>query len=345
MTLILTLAGLPEDAGLELTLPQDSTGLTVAQLLERVFPADAEAQLLVEESFDRADNPDLPEIYEHFLPVMEQYRRGLCRLGMRNAAGEDVAEEDTVGRHLLAGDTQVQDGGCRVWLVLYPEYNALEYAAEWGFLAGEVDLILWLRICTAMYFLDKHEVALPQLDSQEGGQSLRATVEELERLELVRFVSDGSAGEITPEGRVFIGNLLAETEGYIDRYDHFKDVVWDEDTQSAWFDSGHGVDLRVEAFIAEGLDPVRAVFLLRLYDGTMDEFVGEWPGLLGDVGFFNGALEPVVNRSVVNADLLERILDQGLALVEDAAEAEVERRREARVARRVMASVEFSPPS
>jgi hypothetical protein len=30
--------------------------------------------------------------------------------------------------------------------------------------------------------------------------------------------------------------------------------------------------LRVQIFIAEGLDPVRTVFLLRLYDGTLDEF-------------------------------------------------------------------------
>ena len=77
---------------------------------------------------------------------------------------------------------------------------------------------------------------------------------------------------ITPAGRRFIGALLSETEACIDRFDVFKDVLWDSDTGSAEFDTGYGEDLRVQIFIAEGLDPARTVFLLRLYDGTLDEF-------------------------------------------------------------------------
>ena len=335
LELTLTLDGLPEDAYLEIALPCDVVNLTIAQLLERVFPADAESQLLVEEAFSLAENPDLPEIYQHFLPVVEQHRRGLCRLMVSNREVCRVPGEDVAVRHLLPQGSPFPSGGYQLSLALRPEYSPLNYAVEQGYSSGEADLLTWLRTCAALYFLDKHEHTLPGLENLGNDQPIKSTVEELWRRELVKLSPHTGMAEITPTGRSFIGNLLSETENYIDQYDQFKDVVWDEDTESALFDSGHGLDLRVEAFILEELDPVRAVFLLRLYDGTLDGFVADWHTLISDSEFFNRVLEPVVNRDMVSPDLLERIVEQGLSRREDSIYAEGEKGRQARIARRV----------
>ena len=74
---------------------------------------------------------------------------------------------------------------------------------------------------------------------------------------------------ITGEGRRFIGDMLAESESYIDLYDHYQDTLTDPDGELVEFGSGRGADLRVEAFLAEGLDPIRTVFCC---DCTMERW-------------------------------------------------------------------------
>ena len=83
------------------------------------------------------------------------------------------------------------------------------------------------------------------------------------------------------------------------------------------FDTGRGEDLRVETFLAEGIDPVRAVFLLRLYDGSMDHRQGDWQDAIEDDAFFEGLLEPVVNRDGASPSEMELVIESGLSLLEE----------------------------
>ena len=311
LTISLQLAGLPADATLEVLLPREAENAGPVELLDWVFPVDEEARFLIQETFDLEENPDLPEIYESFLAVVEQSRAGLCRIEL------------------------TEQSPCDASVLLTPVYDALSYAAEQGYDAGEPDLLEWLQLCGAMYFLDRHEVPLPAMGSLEDGDGLKDVIERILSLGLAGPSENGEGSEITAEGRRFIGRLLAETETYIDRYDIFKDVVWDEEVGQALFDTGHGDDLRVETFVAEAVDPVRAVLLLRLYDGTLDEYVEDWEKLVGSREFYNRILEPVVDRSVTPPDLLDEIVDQGLSLLEDARQMEAEREFNARIVRRV----------
>ena len=174
----------------------------------------------------------------------------------------------------------------------------------------------WLRQCALLYFLDKHDCYLPSLEELAGSGVLHTVAQGLVADECLYYSEQRGRMEIGPEGRRFIGRLLAETEDCIDRYDLFRDVAWDEDTEAWDFDSGYGDDLRVEVYIAEGLDPVRAVFLLRLYDGSLDRFAAVWPDLLGDANFFNHALEPVVNRDLALLGAIHAIIEDGYACLE-----------------------------
>ena len=331
-TISLQLDGLPADAILEVRLPPEAQGIAPDDLLEWVFPLDEEGQALVQDSFDLEDNPDLPEIYESFLAVMEQSRSGLFQVNLTEQSHGGAKGGLTQEACLEEDDSR---SGCNSSLLLTPVYDALEYAEEQGYDAGEPDLLEWLQLCAAVYFLDRHEVPLPNPNSPCAGTELKEMVQHILELGLVGQSEDGEANEITAEGRAFIGRLLAETESYIDRYDIFCDVLWDGDTGEALFGTGHGNDLRVETFIAETVDPVRVVFLLRLYDGSLDEFVRDWENLVISREFYNRLLEPVVDRSVTPIDLLEEIVNQGLSLLEDARQLEVQKRSNVLIARRV----------
>ena len=76
------------------------------------------------------------------------------------------------------------------------------------------------------------------------------------------------------------------------------------------FGTGRGVDLRVEAFMAEGLDPIRTVFLLRLYDGTLDARLRDWAEVIESEDFYEAVLEPVVNRDGADPAAMELAIEQ-----------------------------------
>ena len=80
-------SGMPPDAVLEIALPVDYARLSLGQLLDAVFPEDEADQLVVEGMLDVAENPDLPDIYDCFLPVIDQHRSGLCYLKLTAGGG------------------------------------------------------------------------------------------------------------------------------------------------------------------------------------------------------------------------------------------------------------------
>ncbi len=337
LALSVSLTGLPADAGLQITLPTDYARLAIGQLLDAIFPPDEPSRAVVVEGLDTAANPDLPDIYDCFLPVLEQYRAGLCQLRVR-VCGLAAELSDPVSRYgqaVAAGTTELE-------LSITPEYRALDYAVALGYAASQGELLAWLRECVLLYFLDKHEYRLPAVvEGNAADDVLRATVESLCDQGLLNLAEESGFYEVAAKGRRFIGRLLMETEGYIDRFDGFKDTLWDEDG-GVEFDSGHGEDLRAQLFIAEGLDPARTVFLLRLYDGTLDEFAADWVELMEDADFFQRLLEPVVNREQAPEEWLAAILEAGYAYAEAQAAAEQERRAQERIARQVRAISEES---
>lgn len=221
------------------------------------------------------------------------------------------------------------EGAPALSLRLEQDYRALEYAVRQGFWDSRDELLGWMRSLVTLYFLDKHEAVIPNPASRCHGPALARALADLRSQGIVApqdTESEESADEagdeqgpieITPQGRRLIAGLLTETESYIDQYDHYQDTLADPDGELVEFGTGRGVDLRVEAFLAEGLDPLRTVFLLRLYDGTLDARVRDWVGAIEAEELFEGLLEPVVNRDSVSAASLSVILDYGYAWLEE----------------------------
>ena len=85
------------------------------------------------------------------------------------------------------------------------------------------------------------------------------------------------------------------------------------------FGTGRGIDLRVPVYEAEGVDPLRAVFLLRIYDSSLEEAVGEdWKRAATDAGFFRDILTPVTDSEDIDPIVLDAVIDDGFAMMEQA---------------------------
>jgi hypothetical protein len=312
----------PED-GLRIQLPLPAAGSSLSDFLDQVFPEDEEQQQQVTSLLDVRANPDLPDIYETILDAFDEWRSGRSTLSFRNDTNQPLDLADPVTNHLQpnAETPPFRKGGLGGFppfrLHIHRDYQPLEYAIQQDFWDTKAELLEWLQTHTLLYFMDKHELRLQA--SPPGGvdHALLPIAQLLQAQELIALSQETNTFAITREGRRFIGRLLAETESYIDLYDHFKDTAFEADADVVEFDTGHGADLRVMVFIAEGLDPIRTLFLLRLYDGTLDAFASTWQEFIGDESFFAGILEPVVNRQDVEEPLLERIVGAGFAYLEE----------------------------
>ena len=318
-----SLRGMAPDDFLAVELPSEFLTGTVSGLLDRVFPPDEESRVLISDRFDLRANPDLPEIYSVLLAVCDEWRDWRCALVV--SSGRETVDLDAlVGQVLQQGEATPV-----LRLRLDQEYRALEYAVRHGFWSSRDELLGWMRSLVALYFIDKHEVVLAAPPPLSSGPALANALQDLEADGFIaaQTLSDEDAaadtqGEgdvyaITPEGRRFIARLLAETESYVDQYDHYQDTLADLEGELVEFGTGRGVDLRVEAFLAEGLDPLRTVFLLRLYDGTLDSRLRDWMEAMETEELFEGLLEPVVNRHSLGPDEIMEVMEQGHAWLEE----------------------------
>ena len=306
---------------LRVELPPEFGQGAVSGLLDRLLPADADAQREIAGHFDLRANPDLPDIYAVFLAVSEEWRDWRCALRVTSADGESVELDTPVSRLIAPGP----DGSPLLALRLEQHYRALEYAVRQGLWESREELLAWLRSLTALYYIDKHEVRLDAAGmSPDAAPRLASALDSLQSQGLIASQDPADVPPeepppfvITPEGRRFIAGLLTETESYIDLYDHFQDTAVDLDRELVEFGTGRGADLRVQTFLAEGLDPIRTVFLLRLYDGTLDARLRDWTEVIESDDYYQAVLEPVVNRDGVDPSAMELAIEGGYAWLEE----------------------------
>ena len=307
-----------EDA-LRVDIPRLASGLTVGDVLNSIFSEDEAEQEATIDSMDLAANPDLTEIYEELLDIVDQWRTGSCSLSLYANHGPRLELFHPVSDHLSIGTCDGgEDQAAVLDLVMEPKYEVLAHFAESG---GEVEALLaWLRGLVLVYFIDKHGFRLSASPDDEADRGLTPIAEELAGRGLIAPAPQTLLYEITGEGRRLLGEVISETEEYIDRYGVFDDVLYDMDAGSVEFGTGRGEDLRPQVFWTEGVDPIRAVFLLRLYDSTLDEYAADWRELVQSAAFFDELLRPVLDHHSIDEEVLAWIIDAGLSHLEEAAE-------------------------
>ena len=305
----LRLDGLPHDDALLLEVSPELTDLTVGDMLVEVFRGH---EFLPFADAELRDNPDLPDLFGQFADLFERWAEGVATLRLHRLDGGEI-DPGAPARDVLAER--------RSSLVVRQTFEVLDWFAAHG---GERDeLVGWLRRSTLLYAIDKHDLSV----KEEPDSPLLAIALEL-RTEGVLQTNEAGRFGITGSGRAILGAVLGETEAYIDQYDIFCDILYDLETRSVRFGTGHGEDLRVEVYESEGIDPIRAVFLLRLYDGSLDGHPADWTEKIVSEDVLDWMLSPVLDRSLLSENDLEWIIEAGFA--ENEERAEEARRNEAR---------------
>ena len=312
-----------DDSGLEdafrVTLPPHFSRLTVGDLLNEVFSDDEAQQDDVLASMDLAANPDLPEIYEDLLDIFGQWRVGDCTLRFFANHGPEVDLFHPISDHLSLSRVDAHaEAKPLLDLVLERRYEVLARFEEDG---GDVDALLeWLRELIVLYFIDKHGFRLSATPEDDHDRQLLPIAEGLRSRGLIQVAEDSQQYEITSEGNELLGEVISETEGYIDNYGVFDDVLYDFEAGTVEFGTGLGEDLRVQVYQNEGVDSIRAVFLLRLYDSTLDSYSDTWRELIHSVGFIDEVLRPVLDHAQVDDEVADWIIEAGFAHKEEEAE-------------------------
>ena len=282
-------------------------------------------------ALDVEENPDLPDMHGEVTLAWSVWRDGGIVLRWYANNGPPLELSDAVAAHL----NYSTDGAAVLDLVLE---SSMEPLAWWAEEAGDDKdgLLRWMQGRVLLYFMDKHEYGLPAEPSDDPARRLLPIAEELREQGLIA-PDEGGVFTITPEGRAHLGEQIAETEDYIDRYDVFASVLYDNGAKTAEFGGRRGgFDLRANVYAAEGLAPMRVVFLLRLYDGTLDDAAGEWRDAIHDEVFYDTLLMPALDRDTVDGETLDWLIEAGLAHAEEQAEQERERRADQDAMRRAL---------
>ena len=326
------------DMGLEdafrIRLPPGTSRLTVSSLLDEVFSEEDAAQLRFLSALDIQANPDLPAMYEELLDIFAQWRRGDCTLRFFDRHGSQVRLADRVEDHVNFRVSQRGERAVSATLDLAIEqtHDVLGRFADWG--GGNRALMRWLQPRVFLYFMDKHRFRLSVDPRDKLGRGLLPIANELASSGLVARSEESGVYEPADEGEKLIQQMVVEAESYIDRFDLFSDTLLEPDDEVE-FGTGVGEDLRVQVYGSEGVDPVRAVFLLLLYDSTLDAYSETWREAVHQEEFFNELLRPVLDHTRVDDELIGLVIESGYAHSEQLSEAAEERAFEQDVLRRV----------
>ena len=295
----------------------------LGDFLDHVFSGDRKQQAKFRSLIDVKENPDLPEMYTALLEIFSEWRSGKCSLHFFANQGPEIKLTDRLDDHLSlmqSPEHRIEETPL-LDLVIEQKLDVLDYLASAGYFKGKQTMMDFMQANMLMYFLDKHEYKLSVKPIAETDQNLLPIAKKLQSAKLIAPSDLEGTFAITEEGRQAIGKSIAETDSYIDQYDVFKDVFYDADSGALEFETGLGRDLRVQLYEYDDQDPVRVVFLLRLYDSTFDEVLATWRDSIQSEQFFGEILSPIINAERVDEEMVESILEAGYSFAEAQSDA------------------------
>ena len=310
LLLRITLGDMPLEDAFQVEAPY-GPDTTFGGLLDATFPPDPSDQRQVKRLLDARANPDLLDMYDALVELLDHWHDRRCDLHFYVNHGPELTLDARIGGWLV----QLDAGSRLLDLVIEQLPTPLEYAVRLGYAGDATEIMRWLEETTALYFLWQRS-GTARLGTNEDDALARA----LHRLDEQGYVTIPETGvEVTLQGEQHMEQLLAEAESYVGTYDIFSDVLSGSSAAPHRFGTGRGIDLRVPVYEAEGVDPLRAVFLLRIYDSSLDEAAGEdWSRAATDPGFYRDILSPVTDREDIDPAVLEAVMDDGFATMEHA---------------------------
>jgi hypothetical protein len=307
----ITLGDMPDEDAFRIVVPHSMTSVTIGDLLDGLFPVSETGARRILDMLDTRANPDLPEMYRDLANMFEGWRAGTSRIDVKSSNGDTLSLSDQSSTGLAPTPSTSDSPGPRPVIQLIVEHRFLPLDAYGRNGGNRTELLAWMRGCVLVYFLDKHHSRLTVESAGQPDSHILMAAGILHAQGLITPSPTEEIYEITPAGRTYIGHLMRETESYIREFDVFSDAIPGNRVRPGEFGTGRGMDLRVPVFLAEGIDAHRAVFLLRMYDGTLDSFEASWRSRIEDEDFFDLLLEPALDFGRVTEEELDRVIEAG----------------------------------
>ncbi len=291
----------PEDAFrifVSLELSNYTLDTFLSRLFEESFVGDIPINLLM----DVNENPDLPDMFNELVNIYNQWKLNKCSIRFLKPNGKCINPTDLLSDHIQS---------LKLHLIFEQKYEM--FPASKTIDSNQITLLKWLQEITMLYAIDR------SMDGISAGDELvlENPIVNLISRQLVILNNVTEKYEIGTKGRDYIIDLVSETEGYIDQYDIFHDVTFDYETRLIEFGSGEGEDFRVPVFQNEGLDPARTVFLLRIFDGTLNEYLDTCHKMIYSTSFYNEILRPVLDHPIIPEDILDWVIENGLDYLDE----------------------------
>lgn len=312
-----TLGDDPLDHAFWVTVPGETERLTLRQLImHHLLGTSKEERDHIRASLDTDANPDLPELWLAVRRAFDDVQKGKATMRIHiNKGPLDVNLDDPVMRHFSRAYSQS----------LGLDYRLIDLVLEVTDIPGLVlppeqraQRMREFRALLLLYLMDRYQKEF----TFEGHAFDQVGVEVVADWCVTQGWLDLSAKTIgsaykgvyvrTEEGNRVLREAVRETDNLIRAYDHFADVTVDEEPPR--FRTGRGEDLRLHVYRAEGLDPLRAAFLMNLENGYYD---ATWQQLFREEGWFNELLGIAGAACPVSPQKLERIIRAGKAWAAD----------------------------
>ncbi len=295
-----------------ITVPGADEELTLRQLFSKhVLGESKEDRERIRGSLDTETNPDLPELLLAIRRAFDDVQKG--RAVMRlcvNKGPCDIQLDEPASRHFSRAYSQAHGFDYRLIDIVL---DVTDIPASSIPPDQQDEMKRQFRLLLLLYMMDRYgqDVVF------EGRNFDAAGIEAVADWAVNQGLLDLSTKEVkgeyrgvyvrTAEGNTLVRNVVRETDDLINNYDHFADVTVDEPPE---FGTGRGDDVRVPVYRAEGVDAVRAAFLMNLENGHYER---TWRDTFGDDAFFRELLAIAAAPNPVSDQKLERIVRAGKA--------------------------------
>lgn len=295
--LTISLGDMKSEDSFRIFAPLELANHTLHTFLSRLFEKGLVGNIPVSLLMDLDENPDLPDMFDELLHIYNQWRLNKCSMRFLNKNGNIINLTDLLSNHIQFLELNL------IFEQTYEIFHTDMITDD-----HQIALLKWMQEVTTLYLIDSSVNGIPSEDKLLS----RDHVQHLISRQLIIFNKGTKKYNVSTKGRDYIIDLMSETERYIDQYDIFHDVKFDYDAYVIEFGSGEGVDLRVPVFENEGLDPIRTVFLLRIYDGTLSGYIDRQPNMTYSTSFYNEILQPVLDHLIIPEATLDWIIENGL---------------------------------
>lgn len=301
----------PPDGSLWATVDGEYIGKPIGELLDEfvIGSETKQTEFIRDKILELDEFPHLSDALDWISDIWHRFREGDADVTLCiNNGPDDITLQDTAREHM---STCKWDDGAYDYMLLDLVLEPGEMTLTGMLGERKQEFQLWMKGFLALYKLDLDPAAEKLIRKRDDLEDAR------EQLLFHNLIEKDSKGKlsITQQGRKGIGRLIAEQEDLIERFDVFRDVAIRkrDDSFSAEFGTLSGADYRIAVYKHEGIDPFRAVFILTLLSGELDDDLTgkKWLELINDDRFYEGLLAPVIDFSQMKSEELQELVAQG----------------------------------